>query len=136
MKKLYGKLASLAMTSTLAASWYMESQSLQVFSQALYWILISITALAFLVVTHYIAEFDEGNGVDSESVKRFKSFHGKTAFDKVFNAAMSMGNIAILIAINAPVLSALYLISAIASIKFTSSCSKRYLIAKDRIEKA
>lgn len=133
MKKIYSKLISLAMAMVLASSCYFDSESLQVFSQSLYWILIFITVLAFLVVTHYISGFDEGNFSDEEAVKKFKSFHGKTVFDKIFNVAISSINITFLILINAPVLSAFYLISVVASIKFTLSCSKRYLIAKERI---
>lgn len=126
MKKIYGKLASLAITSTLAASWYFNLYSLQSFSTVIFWILVGLVALSGLVVTHYINEFDDNETKKEEAIKRFKSFSNRTVFDFVFAGFVSSLNVILLILINSPVVAALYLISAFCSMKMSSSCAKRH----------
>ena len=131
MKNIYGKLISAALTSTLAASWYFNLHSLQLFATVIFWILVALVVFAGLVVVHYITEFDENETEKAEAIKRFKSFSNKTIFDFAFNGFISSLNVILLILINSPVIAALYLISALCSLKMSSSCAKRYSKALD-----
>ena len=131
MKKIYSKLISLAITSTLAASWYFNLHSLQSFASVIFLILIALVALCGLVVVNYINEFDDNETEKAEVIKRFKSFSKKTTFDFAFNGFISSLNVIFLILINSPVIAALYLISALCSLKMSSSCAKRYSKALD-----
>tara|TARA_R110002124_G_C8974544_1_gene515753 strand:- start:15418 stop:15819 length:402 start_codon:yes stop_codon:yes gene_type:complete len=131
MKNIYGKLISAALTSTLAASWYFNLQNLQSFATVIYWLLIVLVVFAGLVVVHCITEFDESETKKEEAIKRFKSFGNKTIFDFAFNGFISSLNVILLILINSPVIAALYLISALCSLKMSSSCAKRYSKALD-----
>ncbi|QDP48181.1 MAG: hypothetical protein Unbinned6437contig1000_35 [Prokaryotic dsDNA virus sp.] len=131
MKKIYSKLISLAITSTLAASWYFNLHSLQSFASVIFLILIALVVLCGLVVVHYISEFDDRETEKSEAIKRFKPFSNKTTFDFAFNGFISSLDVILLILINSPVIAAIHLISVLFSLKMSSSCAKRYSKALD-----
>ncbi|QDP52600.1 MAG: hypothetical protein Tp185DCM00d2C31949991_54 [Prokaryotic dsDNA virus sp.] len=131
MKKIYGKLISAAITSTLAASWYFELHSLQSFVAVIYWMLITLVVLAGIAVAYYITEFDEGETKNKDAIKRFKPFGTKTLFDFAFSGFLSSVNVGLLILIDSPVVAALYLISSLCSFKMSSSCASRYEKALD-----
>jgi len=131
MKDIYSKLISVVLTSTLTASWYFNLHSLQSFVIVIYWLLATLVLLAGLMVTHYINEFDENKTKKSEAINRFKSFGKRTLFDFAFSGFLSLFNVILLIIINSPITAALYLISALCSLKLSSSCGKRYIKAID-----
>lgn len=125
MNKFTGRVFSAALTLTLAASYYFDSSYALTFVSVIFWMMVALMFFMSIGMISYFSKFDDGTLKAEDCEKMFGKGNKISFLGKVYNTAMTVLQVLLLVILGSPILAAFYLTANVAAKMCLSGVEKR-----------
>lgn len=126
MKKVFGRIFSVALTSILFLSYLYDFSYGVTFASVIIWALVALLVFAMIPLSVYIISKHDRGELDGDYLKkRFNAKNKTTPITKLLSWIMTLSQTALLVIVGSPVLAAFYFTANMTALVLLLNLEKR-----------